>query len=604
MVMARTGPLTLACALAALVALAVPGTAFAHATLESSSPGRGDQLRRAPELVELRFSEPIEVSFGAVRVYDARGERVDRGPTSHPDGRGDAVAVNLRRGLAKGVYTVTYRVISADSHPVAGGLTFTVGTGGPAPAATVDDLIDAGGAGPVTEGAFGAVRALAYVAIALAVGGFAFAAAVWRPALRGVAGAGRSWQEAGEAFAGRARAIGLAAAGLGVATSALGIVLQGATADATSFWSALDPTVVGSVLDTRFGTVWALRLLAWLAVGALLALPAARLRPAELRPASLGATGLALGAGVRPLAVGIAVTLLAFLCLTPALAGHPSTLDPSWLLVPANALHVAAMAIWVGGIGMLLLALPAATGRLESADRTRLLAAAVTRFSTVALFAVAALVASGVAQAIPELESLSDFLDTGFGRALLAKIVLLLALIGLGAWNRGRAQPRLAVLAIAGAPPGRTGLELRRTLRTEAALMAAVLGVTAALVAYAPPAGGGGGAHTPFSASEDLGPARMELTVDPARAGDNEVHVYLLNRRTGGQFDRVKELDMEAALPENGIGPLHLPADKAGPGHYVVRRTQLAPAGDWRLEVSARVSEFNLYEKTVEVPIK
>jgi copper transport protein len=603
MVMARTGPLTLACALAALVALAVPGTAFAHATLESSSPGRGEQLRRAPELVELRFSEPIEVSFGAVRVYDARGERVDRGPTSHPDGRGDAVAVNLRRGLGKGVYTVTYRVISADSHPVAGGLTFTVGTGGPAPAATVDDLIDAGGAGPVTEGAFGAVRALAYVAIALAVGGFAFAAAVWRPALRGVAGAGRSWQEAGEAFAGRARAIGLAAAGLGVATSALGIVLQGATADATSFWSALDPTVVGSVLDTRFGTVWALRLLAWLAVGALLALPAARLRPAELRPASLGATGLALGAGVRPLAVGIAVTLLAFLCLTPALAGHPSTLDPSWLLVPANALHVAAMAIWVGGIGMLLLALPAATGRLESADRTRLLAAAVTRFSTVALFAVAALVASGVAQAIPELESLSDFLDTGFGRALLAKIVLLLALIGLGAWNRGRAQPRLAVLAIAGAPPGRTGLELRRTLRTEAALMAAVLGVTAALVAYAPPAGGGGGAHTPFSASEDLGPARMELTVDPARAGDNEVHVYLLNRRTGGQFDRVKELDMEAALPEKGIGPLHLPADKAGPGHYVVRRTQLAPAGDWRLEVGARVSEFDLYETRVEVPI-
>jgi copper transport protein len=604
MVMARTGPLTLACALAALVALAVPGTAFAHATLESSSPGRGDQLRRAPELVELRFSEPIEVSFGAVRVYDARGERVDRGPTSHPDGRGDAVAVNLRRGLAKGVYTVTYRVISADSHPVAGGLTFTVGTGGPAPAATVDDLIDAGGAGPVTEGAFGAVRALAYVAIALAVGGFAFAAGVWRPALRGVAGAGRSWQEAGEAFAGRARAIGLAAAGLGVATSALGIVLQGATADATSFWSAVDPTVVGGVLDTRFGTVWGLRLLAWLAVGALLALPAARLRPAELRPASLGATGLALGAGARPLAIGIAATLLAFLCLTPALAGHASTVDPSWLLVPAAALHVAAMAIWVGGIAMLLLALPAATGRLESADRTRLLAAAVTRFSTVALFAVAALVASGVAQAIPELESLSDFLDTAFGRALLAKIVLLLTLIGLGAWNRERAQPRLAVLAIAGAPTGRTGLELRRTLRTEAALMAVVLGVTAALVAYAPPAAGGGGAHTPFSASENLGPARMELTVDPARAGDNEVHVYLLNRRTGGQFDRVKELDMEAALPENGIGPLHLPADKAGPGHYVVRRTQLAPAGDWRLDVSARVSEFDLYETTVEVPIK
>jgi copper transport protein len=604
MVRARGRRVIITAALAILAALALAEAAAAHAELEGSSPARGEQLRRPPERVEFRFTEPVEVSFGDVRVYNAGGERVETGPPSHPRGRGDAVAVKLRNGLGDGVYTATYRVISADSHPVAGGFTFTVGAGGAAPAATVDDLIDAGGAGPITEGGFGAVRALAYLAIALAVGGFAFAAAVWRPALRGVAEAGAAWRDAGEAFAGRARSIGLAAAALGVATSALGIILQGATAGATSFWSALDPSPIGNVLDTRFGTVWGLRLLAWLALGAVLLLPAARLRTAELRPASLGATGLAVGAAARPLGVGLAAGLLAFLCLTPALAGHASTLDPSWLLVPANALHVAAMAVWVGGIVMLLLALPAATGRLEPTDRTRLLAASVTRFSNLALFAVAALVASGVAQAIPELESFSDFVDTAFGRALLAKIVLLLVLIGLGAWNRERARPRLAVLAIAGAPPGRTGLELRRTLRTEAALMVGVLGVTAALVAYAPPAGGGSAdGQGPFSATKDLGPARMELTVDPARAGANEVHVYLLNRRDGRQFDRVKEFDVEATLPERGVGPLRLHAEKAGPGHYVVRRSQLAPAGDWSLVVSARVSQFDLYEKRVEVPI-
>jgi copper transport protein len=599
------GRVARAAALAILAGLALPEAAAAHAELEGSSPARGDHVRHAPERVELRFSEPVEVSFGAVRVYNAGGERVETGPTSHPDGRGDAVGVKLRNGLGDGVYTATYRVISADSHPVSGGFTFTVGAGGTAPAASVDDLIDAGGAGPVTEGAFGAVRALAYLAIALAVGGFAFAAAVWRPALRGVAEAGAGWREAGEAFAGSARTVGLAAVALGVATSALGIVFQGATADATSFWSALDPSLVGDVLDTRFGTVWGLRLLAWLALGAVLLLPAARLRTAELRPASLGATGLAVGDAVRPLGVGIAAALLAFLCLTPALAGHASTLDPSWLLVPANLLHVAAMAIWVGGIGMLVLTLPAATRRLEQPERTRLLAATVTRFSDIALFAVAALVASGVTQAIPELESFSDFVDTAFGRALLAKIVLLVGLIGLAAWNRGRARPRLAVLAMAGAPPGRTGLELRRSLRAEATLMAAVLGVTAALVAYAPPAGGTGGSDAggPFSASEDFGPARMELTVDPARAGANEVHVYLLNRRDGRQYDRVKELEMSATLPEKGVGPVELHPEKAGPGHYVVRRTQLAPAGDWRLKVSARVSEFDIYEKPIEVPI-
>lgn len=604
MVTARCRTAIACSGLAVLAVLAFPAAASAHAMLESSSPARGAQVERAPDRVELRFNEPVEIAFGAVRVYDADGGRMDSGPTEHPGGRGEAVAVKLRGGLGDGVYTATYRVISADSHPVAGGFNFTVGAGSAAPAASVDELIDAGGAGPVTEGAFGAVRGLAYLAIALAAGGFAFAAAVWGPALRGVAEAGAGWREASEAFARRARTVGLTAAGLGIATSTLGIVLQGATAGVTSLWSALDPSVVGDVLDTRFGTVWGLRLLAWLAVGVLLTLPAARLRTAELRPASLGATGLAMGAAARPLGVGIATVLLAFLCLTPALAGHASTLDPSALLVPANAVHVTAMAIWVGGIGMLVLTLPAATRRLEPPDRTRLLAATITRFSTIALFAVAALVASGVAQAIPALESFSDFFDTAFGRALLAKIVLLLALIGLGAWNRGRARPRLAVLAIAGAPPGRTGAELRRVLRAEAALMAGVLGVTAALVSYAPPVGAGSGGGLPFSTSEDLGPAEMELTVDPARAGPNQVHMYLFNRRDGRQFDRVKQLDVRATLPEKGLGPLELRTEKGGPGHYVVRRAQLAPGGDWRLEVSARVSEFDLYEKRVEVPIE
>ena len=150
------------------------------------------------------------------------------------------------------------------------------------------------------------------------------------------------------------------------------------------------------------------------------------------------------------------------------------------------------MSIWVGGVATLLLAVPAATRASIPPTRTPLLAAAVARFSTLALFAVAALIAAGVAQAIPELESLSDFTDTAFGRSLLAKIALLVRLLGLGAWNRQRARPRLAAQAERNEAPGRAGVLLRRSLRTELALMVAVLGVTAALVSYPPPASHGG----------------------------------------------------------------------------------------------------------------
>ena len=69
-----------------------------------------------------RFGEPVEAAFGSVRVYDGDGDRVDRGSAEHPDGRGDAIAVGLRGGLGDGTYTATYRVISADSHPVVGRL--------------------------------------------------------------------------------------------------------------------------------------------------------------------------------------------------------------------------------------------------------------------------------------------------------------------------------------------------------------------------------------------------------------------------------------------------------------------------------------------------
>ena len=401
---------------------------------------------------------------------------------------------------------------------------------------------------------------------------------MWRPALAaGPTGEGRT--QARAAFARRTRLLLLLAAGLGAVMSALGLCFQGAIAGGTSLWSALDPGVIDDVLHTRFGTVWGLRLSAWLIVAVLLLLRA----PHASRVAAVAF-----------------VVLLGFLCLTPALAGHATTLDPDWVLVPANFLHVVAMAVWVGGVALLLLALPAATRLLAPEERTSVLAASVSRFSTVALTAVAVLVASGIAQAILDLAAFRDLLDTAFGRAILVKAGLLLVLIALGAWNRQRARPRLAALAARRAAPGAAGVELRRSLRAELALMLAVLSVTAALVSYAPPVGATG----PASAGAALGPARLELTVDPARVGRNQVHLYLFDRRSGRQWDRAMELTVNARLPDKGIGPLALQAQKAGPGHYVIRRADLAPKGDWRLDVAVRVSAFDAYSARLEVTIR
>ena len=126
--------------------------------------------------------------------------------------------------------------------------------------------------------------------------------------------------------------------------------------------------------------------------------------------------------------------------------------------------------------------------------------------------------------------------------------------------------------------------------------------VAGALVGYSPTAGSA--TTGPFSADENLGPARLEMTVDPARVGANEIHLYLFDRRTGAQYDRSKELTVSASLPAKRIGPLPLAARKTGPGHYTVRGASLVPAGDWVLAVESRVSEFDAFDTKVEVPVR
>lgn len=584
----------------AILAVGAPA-AYAHAQLEGTSPARGAVLQTQPKAVVFRFGESVEGNFGAVRVFDAKGARVDDGKVVHPGGRGSEVAVGLRPNLAHGTYTATYRVISADSHPVSGGVVFSIGHGGAAPSQTVADLLAGSSTGPVTETAAGVARGLDYLAIALAVGGLAFLLAAWRPALASAAGAGGGWPEAATAFAARARRLLWLAVVLGVISGAAGIVLQGATAAGTDVWSALDAHVIHEVLGTRFGTVWGLRVLDWLVLGTVLLAGAATSTATLLRPAAVGATGFAPAPAPRN---GVLVALafpVAFLIVSPALAGHATSEHPVAALLPLDVVHVAAMSVWIGGLVMALFVLPSATRRLEAPERSRLLAAVLVRFSPIALACVVALLATGVTQALIEMGGISPLLTSAYGRSVLIKFVLLMALVGLGAINRQRVVPALRRLAAGGEAPGGAGRVLRRTLRAEVALVVVVLGVTSALVSYAPPSSSAAG---PFSNSTRMGPIELETTVDPARAGANELHVFLFDARSGAPYTKTKELTVQASLPSKGIGPLDATMHKAGPGHYVADTLQLAPGGDWRLTVTDRVSDFDEYVKTLKVPVR
>jgi copper transport protein len=452
----------------------------------------------------------------------------------------------------------------------------------------------------VTQVAYGMARGVQYASIALAVGTVFFLIFLWLPVLAGVAGGSAQWREASERFAGGVRTVLLVSVVAGVLSGMAGIVFQGATAAGVSFWSALDSKIVEDVLDTNFGTVWGIRILVWLGLGGVLLGALSAARAPVLRPASVGATGLAPARFGRTALLLLALPL-GFLVISPALSGHAHLEKPTAVLIPANAIHVFAMSVWVGGLALLLFVLPRATRRLERPDRTRLLAATLGRFSPVAFAAVLAILITGLVQSWFEVEKLDNLLDTAFGRSALIKFGLLVGpLMALGAYNQRRLLPRLRHAATDGVTPGRDGVLLRRSIRTEVALLAVVLGVTAALVSYAP---SGSVSSGPQSATASLGPSDLQLTVDPARVGPNEMHVYLTDKQTGAQYDKVKEMNVALVLPAEKLGPLEAETRKAGPGHYVMNGALFGVAGDWEVKVSALVSEFDAYYATLKVGI-
>ncbi len=571
----------IACLVCLIVAVAAPEAAQAHALLERTVPERGAALDSPPREVAFYFNEPVEASFGAIRVYDSVGDAVETGELTRPEDRSDAVGVPIEGELGDGTYTATYRVVSADSHPVSGGVVFSVGRAGAAPAESVSELLDDSDAGGITSVAYWAARWIGYVAIGVAIGALGFIA-VWGVAMRRSRGE-REWREAAAALGTRMRALLLGAALAGIAASAAAVVLQGATAGGTSFWSALDSGVVSDVLDTRFGLLTGLRIVAW----------------ALLASVVVG-TGFPPVARGRPIALAALGVAAAFLVASPALVGHAATQEPTWVLLPADIVHVTAMSLWLGGLVALVVALPAATAVLERPERSRLLAAVLLVFSPLALACVVALVVGGTIQAIVYVGPLSDFVETAFGRAVLIKIALLLGLIGLGALNRRRSLPALREIAERREPPGHPGRVLRRTVQAEVALIVVVLGVAAALVSYPPPSQANAG---PASGSEPLGDATLEYTVDPAEPGRNELHLYLFDADDGTQFTAAREISVVLELPAKQIGPIEVELRRAGPGHYVAQSAPFGVSGDWLVDVAMRTSRFQQDETEFEVPI-
>ncbi len=233
------------------------------------------------------------------------------------------------------------------------------------------------------------------------------------------------------------------------------------------------PGDLGTLLgDTRFGVSWRVQ-----AAGLVIVAVASVLAHRRLAGRTPEGAGEAVALGAGPLLALAAVSW----------GGHASAGGDAAPNIVIDLLHSGATAAWIGGLlGLAVLAVPA-TGRLAEADRTRLAASVVVRFSALAMTAVAVLVVTGVYRALAEV-AIGDLPGTGYGRALLVKLGLFVLLLGGGAYNRMVVHPRLARAALGLDPSDRgAAAALRVSVRAELALAVVLLVSVAVLVSLAPP---------------------------------------------------------------------------------------------------------------------
>lgn len=450
--------------------LAFPALAWAHALQRSADPAPGATLPRLPGTVRVGLEAPVEEAFLALHVRGPGGTTAS-GPARRDRADPQAIVAPLT-GRTVGVYRVDWRAFSQDGHPSRGSYAFALGSGPvPGGAAVVEESPDGG---PLAVSA----RLLALLGpiglLGLVVVRFGVIAAAWRTGGRGAPGGRRSTgftERAGEALE-SASVRWWGAWGALAGTWALGLALLPAALlrDIGAGQDGLDTLV----LHTRWGAAWLVQvaaLVVTLAAGALMARGRAARRPAP-------AAGWALVLGAPPALALVAV----------AWSGHASSGSDRVIGIGLDTLHSWATAAWLGGLVALAALIPAAALRLDGQDRVRLGAGVVVRFSSLAVAAVGVLVVTGVYRALAELSSLSDLLDTAYGRALLVKLGLFALLLVGGGYNRFVIHPRLERAALGLETDDRGALRaLRRSLAAELVLGAAVMVAVAVMISLPPP---------------------------------------------------------------------------------------------------------------------
>lgn len=569
-------------AIAVLFVAAAAMPAAAHARLIATDPSGGATVEEAPRRVQLTFSERIESTFAGVQVFGPDRKRVDEG---QPRVAGERVNVPLQRLLREGRYTVVFRIISGDGHPVRSQFAFTLkaqpaGTPTPTPSpaevapsetatqgppvvatdpsetpsgtaapSADDEVFELEDAGAGTTTGLWLSRFINYTSLTAVIG---LLVAVLH-LLRGGADGERRRRTLLKATA--------VAAGVWALSALVLFVFGLSSASARALPEALRGDLLGQFRATRFGAT-------------------------ALLQAALAATvaGIALvGKSQRAAIAAAAVAVVA--AAAPAWWGHAGTDE-----LPAVALlcdwgHILAAAAWVGGLAVLAGIL--LRGSRSDGEAVR----AATRFSTLAGYALVVVVGTGSISALLHLGALENLYGTTWGRLVVAKLVIVGVIAYMGWRNRTRLLPKMT-----STDAGQQRSAFRKMAAAEVAVMLVAFGLATGLASGIP--ADAEAASRIQSIAGVFGDGQINITVDPAAVGPNLIHVYFLDEN--GRQREVAEPSLSFARA-GGVDDAKLFA--SGPGHYTILAHRFASPGSYEMRVAAFVAGERV-ETTTTVTVR
>ncbi|UYX54283.1 copper resistance CopC/CopD family protein [Bacillus thuringiensis] len=517
----------------------IPKSTSAHAYVVKSNPTENETLKKAPSIVKIEFDEDIQVSsFNTLFVRDTSGQRVDL-KDAHIDTKNKKLLeAGLKENLKNGLYSIQWKAISADGHPIQGVIPFRIGL---AEAGTDDIKVEEMGYVPQIDMIM--ERGILYTSFSLFIGVLLFNLILYKGSVSQVQSRSK-------------KIIWISLFGIFISLL-FNLPLQAKINADVSWLEAFDPLLLKETLQLSvFGYVWItqMALISTLMIVTYFAVKSERLSSFKVW--------------------SIPIVLFIGLLVMKAFNSHAYGLKFKEIAVVMDFLHLFAASLWMGGLSSIVLLL-----RKED-DKWTMYWDAIKRFSPWATGAVIVILLTGLFNSTFFIPTIHSLFDTKYGLALLAKILLFvcMGILGIIHYVKGRmrAQQRLGA-----------------TVKVEFIIGIIVFVIVAFMTNVQtppmPPTG-------PFTESKQLDNGyELTLHVSPNKVGQNTFHITLKDEN-GRPVTDMEQIVLTTQSLDMNMGKGSFKVSAVSPGEYEAEGMYINMTGNWNIQVHGLTKSLDSFD--------